>query len=167
MALRLPVPPQMKNKGNYVVSLSEVVRWLGTRAEALGVEIYPGFAAARALLGPDGSIGGVVTNDVGVAKDGSHKDTYAPGMALASKVTLVAEGCRGSLAGDVMKRFNLRESVDADPQTYGLGVKEVWEVNPEMHKPGTVWHTVGWPLPSNVYGGGWLYHMDNNRVSLG
>lgn len=164
---RLPTPPQMRNKGNYVISLSEMVRWLGTRAEALGVEIFPGFAGAGVLYGPDGSVQGVVTNDVGVAKDGSHKPSYAPGMALAANVTLFAEGCRGSLSSDVMKRFGLRERAGADPQTYALGVKEVWVVDSAVHNPGTVWHTIGWPLPHSVYGGGWVYHMAGGKVSIG
>jgi len=166
-AMRLPTPPQMRNRGNYIISLSETVRWLGARAEAFGVDIFPGFAASRPLYAPDGSVGGVVTNDVGIGKDGNHKDSYAPGMALASKVTLIAEGCRGSLAADVINKFQLRERAGADSQTYGLGIKEVWEVDPKVHRQGTVWHTVGWPLPNNVYGGGWVYHMSERRVSLG
>jgi electron-transferring-flavoprotein dehydrogenase len=165
--LRLPTPPQMKNKGNYVISLSEMVRWLAGKAEALGVEIYPGFAGAAAIYGPDGSVHGIRTNDVGISRDGHHKEGYTPGMALTANATLLAEGCRGSLSAEIMKRYSLREKAGADPQTYGLGIKEVWEIDPEKHIPGMVWHTVGWPLPTNTYGGGWLYHMSENRVSLG
>ena len=165
--IRLPTPPQMRSKGNYVISLSEMVRWLSTRAEALGVEIYPGFAGAAPIYGPDSSVRGIRTNEVGIGKDGQRKQNYAPGMQLTADATLLAEGCRGSLSEQIMKRYGLREKAGADPQTYALGVKEVWEVDPSKHKPGMVWHTVGWPLPSNTYGGGWLYHMANNRVSLG
>jgi electron-transferring-flavoprotein dehydrogenase len=165
--LRLPTPPQMKNKGNYVISLSEMVRWLATIAENLGVEIYPGFAGAAAIYDPDGSVRGIRTNDVGIARDGHHKEGYTPGMALTANATLLAEGCRGSLTGEIMKRFSLREKVGADPQTYALGIKEVWEIDPTKHIPGMVWHTIGWPLPIDKYGGGWLYHMSENRVSLG
>jgi len=165
--LRLPTPPQMKNKGNYVISLSEMVRWLANKAEALGVEIYPGFAGAAAIYDADGSVRGIRTNDVGIARDGHHKKDYTPGMALTANATLLAEGCRGSLSAEIMKRYSLREKVGADPQTYALGVKEVWEIDPARHIPGMVWHTVGWPLPVDTYGGGWLYHMSENRVSLG
>ncbi|KAI3438297.1 hypothetical protein D9Q98_000731 [Chlorella vulgaris] len=166
-ALRLPNPPQMKHKGNYVVSLSEVVRWLGQKAEDLGVEIFPGFGGAKVVYGPSGDVHGVQTNDVGVAKDGSLKDSHIPGMALTARATLFAEGCRGSLSQHVMKRFGLREQAGAQPQTYALGVKEVWEIDPAKHRPGLVVHTVGHPLPWDVYGGSWIYHMPNNRVSLG
>jgi electron-transferring-flavoprotein dehydrogenase len=141
------------------------VRWLARRAEALGVEIYPGFPAASLLLGPDGAVAGVRTADVGIAKDGSRKPSYDPGTVLRADVTLLAEGCRGSLSQRAMQLFDLRGA--ACPQTYALGVKEVWEVDPGKHSPGEVWHTVGWPLPWDTYGGGWLYHMGSNRVSLG
>lgn len=167
LALRLPTPPQMHNKGNYVISLSEVVRWLASRAESLGVDIYAGFSGAGLLRGSDGAITGVRTNDVGVGRDGRRRDNYAPGMSLSARVTLLAEGCRGSLSQEVIAKYGLREKAGADPQTYALGVKEVWEVDPAKHSPGTVWHTVGWPLPVNTYGGGWLYHMKGGRVSLG
>lgn len=166
-ALRLPTPPQMRNRGNYVVSLSEVVRWLGARAEAAGVEVYPGFAGARVVYGRDGSVRGVQTGDAGVGRDGRAKPSFAPGMALTAGATLLAEGCRGSLAGEVERRYGLRAAAGADPQTYALGVKEVWEVEAGKHRAGTVWHSVGWPLPREVYGGGWVYHMGGGRVSLG
>lgn len=168
-SIRLPTPPQMKNKGkNYVVSLGEVVRWLGTRAEALGVDIFPGFAAAQILYSPHGNtVKGIITNDVGITKNGEKKESYSPGMAISADVTLLAEGCRGSLSEHIIQRFHLRESSGADPQTYALGIKEVWEIDPSLHSAGTVCHTVGWPLSGNVYGGGWVYHMKNNLVSLG
>lgn len=166
-ALRLPNPPQMKHKGNYVISLSEAVRWLGRKAEELGVEIFPGFAGAKLVYGPSRAVNGVQTNDFGVAKDGSHKESFTLGMALTARATLLAEGCRGSLSQAAMRRFGLQEKAGAQPQTYALGLKEVWEVAPEKHKPGMVIHTVGNPLPWNVYGGSFIYHMPHNRVALG
>lgn len=167
-AVRLPTPPQMRNKGNYVISLSETVRWLGSKAEELGVEIYPGFAGSNLLLSRDGAaIQGVQTNDVGVARDGRRKSSFQRGMALRARATLLAEGCRGSLSEEAIQRFGLRQRAGAAPPTYALGIKEVWEVAPEKHRPGTVWHGVGWPLPWDVYGGSWVYHWDENRVSLG
>jgi electron-transferring-flavoprotein dehydrogenase len=165
-ALSLPTPPQMQNKGNYVVSLSEVVRWLGARAEAAGAEVLPGFAAARLAYAPDGSVRGVVTGDAGVGRDGRPRPgQFAPGALLTAGATLLAEGCRGSLTGEAERRFGLRAA--ADPQTYALGVKEVWELAPERRRPGEVVHTVGWPLPFSVYGGGWAYHGAAGRLSLG
>ncbi|PSC72345.1 Electron transfer flavo -ubiquinone mitochondrial [Micractinium conductrix] len=166
-AVRLPNPPQMKHKGNYVISLSEAVRWLGRRAEDLGVEIFPGFAGARVIYGPAGDVHGVQTNDFGIAKDGTHKPSFSLGMALTARATLFAEGCRGSLSQHVMRRFGLREKAGAQPQTYALGLKEVWEVDPAKHKPGLVVHAVGHPLPHDVYGGSFLYHMPDNKVALG
>lgn len=167
-SIRLPTPPQMRNKGNYVVSLSETVRWLASRAEGLGVEMYPGFAGNKVMYTPDGSaVKGIVTNDMGIAKDGSRKDNFTLGMALTAGATLFAEGCRGSLTQEVCKHFELREKAGSCPQTYALGMKEVWEIDAEKHKPGMIWHGVGWPLPWDTYGGMWLYHWDLNRVSLG
>ncbi|EIE22000.1 hypothetical protein COCSUDRAFT_37226 [Coccomyxa subellipsoidea C-169] len=165
-ALRLPNPPQMHNKGNYVISLSELVRWLGEKADGLGVEIYPGFAASEVLY-QRGAVAGIATNDFGIGKDGRPKDTYARGMEIRARATLFAEGCRGSLSEEVMKRYNLREEAGSDPQTYAIGLKEVWEVAPEKAKPGHVWHTVGYPLDQSIYGGSFLYHMSANRVALG
>lgn len=166
-SIRLPTPTQMKNKNNYVISLSEVVRWLGHRAEQLGVEIYPGFAAVGMLQkGNHNRMCGIITNDVGIDKKGNPKDNFTRGMAIEARVTLIAEGCRGSLSEELIEKFSLRDGA-MSPQTYGLGIKEVWEVSPEVHKPGAVWHTVGWPLPNDTYGGGWVYHMDKQRVSLG
>ncbi|KAK9830266.1 hypothetical protein WJX72_010683 [[Myrmecia] bisecta] len=164
-AWRMPTPRQMHNKGNYVISLSQLTRWLGEKAEALGVEIYPGFAASEVLHSSRGEVTGIATNDFGRAKDGSRRDTFTHGIRLHAKATLFAEGCRGSLSEGLMKRFDLRK--DADPQTYALGFKEVWEVSPEKHKPGRVWHTIGYPLDSSTYGGSFLYHMEDNKVALG
>jgi electron-transferring-flavoprotein dehydrogenase len=141
------------------------VRWLASQAEEVGVEIYPGFAAAEVLYNEDGSVKGVATGDMGVAKDGSHKDSYTPGIELHAKYTLFAEGCRGSLTRGLVAKFNLRDGVD--PQTYGLGVKELWEIKPEHHKPGLVIHTQGWPLDNKTAGGGFIYHLEDNQVAIG
>ena len=163
-AIRLPTPPQMHNDGNYVVSLVDVVRWLGAQAEALGVEIYPGFAAAEVLV-EDDQVRGVATGDMGITKSGEHGDAYQPGMELRATYTLFAEGCRGSLTKQVQKRFDLRAG--RDPQTYALGIKELWEIPAAQHKPGLVEHSVGWPLDRKTYGGSWLYHFGDNLVSYG
>lgn len=166
-AVRLPVPPQMKNSGNYVISLSEAVRWLGGKAEEAGVEIYPGFAGSALLRAANGACTGVGTGDMGVGKDGERRDGFTPGLDLKARVTLLAEGCRGSLSQEAMKTWGLRDKAGACPQTYALGIKEVWQIDPDKHQPGTVWHTIGHPLPWDTYGGGWLYHMSDNRVSVG
>ncbi len=163
-AFRLPTPPQMHNAGNYIVSLSNVVRWLGQQAEGLGVEIYPGFAASE-LLEEEGRIVGIATGDMGVEKSGEHGANYQPGMELRATYTLFAEGCRGSLSKQVMQRFGLRDG--KDPQTYALGVKELWEIPAEQHKPGLIEHSIGWPLDSTTYGGSWLYHWGDRMVSYG
>ncbi len=163
-AFKLPTPPQMHNDGNYIVSLGEVCRWLGQQAEALGVEIYPGFAAAEVLI-EDGRVVGVATGDMGIEKSGEHGANYQPGMELRAPYTLVAEGCRGSLTKKVADRFDLRDG--RDPQTYAIGIKELWEIPAENHRPGLVEHAVGWPLDSRTYGGSWLYHFGNNLVSYG
>jgi electron-transferring-flavoprotein dehydrogenase len=163
-AFRLPTPPQMHNKGNYIVSLGNVCRWLGQQAEALGVEIYPGFAAAE-VLEEDGRVVGVATGDMGIERSGAHGANYAPGMELRATYTLLAEGCRGSLTKRVLARFNLRDG--HDPQTYGLGIKELWEVPAEVHRPGLIEHSIGWPLDSGTYGGSWLYHWGDRMVSYG
>ena len=163
-AIRLPTPPQMHNAGNYIVSLGDVVRWLGQQAEALGVEIYPGFAAAE-LLEEDGRIVGVATGDMGVGKTGEHGANYQPGMELRATYTLFAEGCRGSLAKQLMQRFNLRDG--RDPQTYALGIKELWEIPAAAHRLGLIEHTIGWPLDRGTYGGSWLYHFGDRLVSYG
>ena len=164
-AYRLPTPPPMKNHGNYIVSLANVCRWLAEQAEGLGVEIFPGFAAAEVLYDEAGRVKGVATNDVGVTKTGERGPNYQPGMELHARCTLFAEGCRGSLARTLFERFDLRK--DAQPQTYGLGVKELWEVDPAKHRPGRIEHTIGWPLDPKTYGGSWLYHFEDNLVSVG
>ncbi|KAJ3128210.1 hypothetical protein HK098_004956 [Nowakowskiella sp. JEL0407] len=161
----IPHPPQMNNKGNYIISLNNFVRWLGEQAEELGVEIYPSFAASEVLYREDGSVKGIATNDVGIAKNGKPKANFERGMEIHAKVTLFAEGCHGSLTKKVIKKFDLRK--DSQHQTYAIGLKEVWEVPPEKHQPGLVLHTLGWPLDYKTYGGSFLYHFDNNLVSLG
>lgn len=165
MAVPLPAPPQMHNHGNYIVSLSEFTKWLGERAEEVGVEVYPGFAASEVLYKPDGSVLGVATNDLGIARSGKPKDTFERGMEFHARVTMFAEGCHGSLSKQVIKKFDLRS--ESDPQTYGLGVKEVWEVQPEKFKKGEIVHSLGYPLPYDTYGGGWMYHFGDNLVSIG
>ena len=155
----------MHNKGNYVVSLGNVCRWLAQQAEELGVEIYPGFAAAEVLYDATGRVVGVATGDMGVGRDGQPTENYQPGVELRATYTIFAEGCRGSLTKTLFERFNLRDG--ADPQTFGLGIKELWEVEPAKHKPGLVLHTVGWPLDRKTYGGSFLYHMDDNQVAVG
>jgi electron-transferring-flavoprotein dehydrogenase len=161
---RLPTPPQMHNQGNYIVSLGNVVRWLGTQAEELGVEIYPGFAATE-VLEEGGRVVGIATGDMGVGKDGKPTENFQRGMELRAKYTLFAEGCRGSLTKHLMRRFALREG--CDPQTYAIGIKELWEIPAENHKPGLIEHTIGWPLKADTYGGSFLYHFGRNLVSYG
>ena len=164
-ALQLPTPPQMRNQGNYIVSLGSVCRWMARQAEALGVEIYPGFAAAELLYDDDGCVTGVATGDMGVTRTGEPGPNHQPGVELRGRQTLFAEGCRGSLAERLADRFALRDH--CDPQTYGIGLKELWEVAPEQHRPGLVIHTVGWPLDNRTYGGSFLYHLDGNQVAVG
>ena len=164
-ALRLPTPPPMHNEGNYIVSLGNVCRWLAQQAEAAGVEIYPGFAAAEVLYHADGRVKGVATGDMGRTKEGAEGPNFAPGMELHAKQTIFAEGCRGSLTKTLFERFDLRR--DIDPQVFCLGVKELWEVRPEQHRLGRVIHTIGWPVDQATYGGSFLYHLENNLVSVG
>jgi electron-transferring-flavoprotein dehydrogenase len=167
-ALRLPnvmLPPLMNNHGNYVVSLGDVCRWLASKAEALGAEIYPSFAAAEVLFDGNGAVAGVATGDMGVAKDGHHKDSFTRGMELRAKYTLFAEGARGSLSKILEQRFALRQG--CEPQKFGLGVKELWQVAAEKHRPGLVQHTFGWPLDNRTGGGSFLYHFDDRLVSVG
>ncbi|KAI1310579.1 hypothetical protein F5Y03DRAFT_22835 [Xylaria venustula] len=164
-AIPIPTPPQMNNHGNYIVSLNEFTKWLGERAEELGVEVYPGFAASEVLYDTDGSVKGVATNDLGIARDGKPKDSFERGMEFHAKVTMFAEGCHGSLTKQVSKKFDLRR--DSQPQTYGLGLKEVWEIEPEKFKKGEIVHSLGYPLPSDTYGGAWMYHFGENLVSIG
>ncbi|XP_063611755.1 electron transfer flavoprotein-ubiquinone oxidoreductase, mitochondrial-like [Penaeus indicus] len=167
--INIPILPgmPMHNHGNYIVRLGHFVRWLGEQAEELGVEIYPGTPASEILYNEDGSVAGVATSDVGIAKDGSPKDSFARGMELRAKCTIFAEGCHGHLAKQLYTKFNLREN--CEPQTYGIGLKELWEIKPENHHPGRIEHTVGWPLDKNTYGGSFLYHLDEEQplVSLG
>src|SRR3954465_6797582 len=167
-ALRLPhilMPPLMSNHGNYVVSLGNVCRWLATKAEALGVEIYPGFAAAEVLFDGNGAVAGVATGDMGIAKDGHAKDSFTRGMELRAKYTLFAEGARGNLSKTLLKGFDL--AADREPQKFGIGLKELWQVAPEKHHPGLVQHSFGWPLDNLTGGGSFLYHFDDNLVSVG
>ena len=164
-AHKLPTPPQMSNHGNYIISLGNLARWLGEQAEALGVEIYPGFAAAELLYHEDGSVKGVATGDLGIGKDGEQTANFQPGMELHAKQTIFAEGCRGSLTKELWAKFNLRDGID--PQTYGIGIKELWEIDPAKHEPGLIVHSVGWPLSTDTYGGSFLYHLEKNLVAVG
>ena len=167
-AWRIPnwsLPRLMNNHGNYIGSLGNLCRWLATQAEALGVEIYPGFAAAEVLFDERGAVAGVATGDVGIAKDGTHKPEYQPGMELRAKYTLFAEGCRGSLSRLLMQRYNLRDGVDA--QKYGIGLKELWQVEPSRHRKGLVMHSQGWPLDARTGGGSFIYHYGDNLVACG
>jgi electron-transferring-flavoprotein dehydrogenase len=167
-ALRTPnwmLPACFKNHGNYVISLGSVTRWLGQQAEAAGVEIFPGFAAAEVLYDDKGAVKGVATGDLGVNRKGEKTTAFQPGMELHGKYTFFAEGCRGHLGRQLEAKFDLREG--RDPQVYGIGLKELWEVKPEKHQPGLVVHTAGWPLDGDTYGGSFLYHLENNQVAAG
>ena len=159
------LPDNFKNHGNYVISLANVTRWLGQQAEALGVEIFPGFPAAEVLYNDDGSVKGVATGNLGIGKDGQPTENFQLGMELHAKYTLFCEGARGHLGRQLNDKFKLREGVD--PQVYGIGIKELWEIDPAKHKPGLVIHTAGWPLETDTYGGSFLYHLDNNQVMVG
>ena len=159
------LPGCLQNHGNYVVSLANVCRWLGQQAEGLGVEIFPGFAAAEVLFDDKGAVSGVATGDVGIGRDGNPTEAHQPGMELRAKYTLFAEGCRGHLGKQLQEKFNLRDGVQ--PQLYGIGLKELWEIKPEKHKQGLVIHTAGWPLSNDTYGGSFCYHMEDNLVSIG
>ncbi|WP_432284487.1 electron transfer flavoprotein-ubiquinone oxidoreductase [Aminobacter sp. BA135] len=167
-SVKLPnmfMPPLMSNHGNYIVSLGNVCRWLATKAEALGVEIYPGFAAAGLIYNDQGAVTGVYTGDMGVERDGSHGPSFAPGMALMGKYVLIGEGARGSLAKQLMARYDL--GAGKEPQKFGIGLKELWQVAPEHHKPGLVQHSFGWPLDFKTGGGSFLYHLEDNMVAVG
>lgn len=164
-SIPLPKPPQMNNHGNYIISLNQMVKWLGERAEEAGVEVYPGFAASEILYNHEGVVKGVATNDLGISREGKAKDSFERGMEFHARVTLLGEGCHGSLSKQVIKKYDLRR--DSQHQTYGLGIKEVWEVQPEKFKSGQVTHTMGYPLPTDTYGGGWMYHFGDNLVSIG
>lgn len=160
-----PIPPGFHNKGNYIISLGQLCRWLAEQAENLGVEIYPGFAAAEVLYHPDGSVKGIATGDMGIGKDGEPTANYQPGMELWAQQTLFTEGCRGSLTKQIIRTFDLDRN--SQPQTYGIGIKEIWEVPEAQSQPGLVVHSVGWPLDSHTYGGSFLYHLDNNQIAVG
>jgi len=167
-AIRTPdlmMLPSLQNHGNYVISLGNVVRWLGQQAESLGVEIFPGFPAAEILYNDDGSVKGVATGNMGVNRHGQPTDAFQLGMELHAKYTLFAEGSRGHLGKQLMARYDLNKG--KDPQTYGIGIKELWEIDPAKHKPGLVIHTAGWPLDNDTYGGSFLYHLENNQVVVG
>jgi electron-transferring-flavoprotein dehydrogenase len=167
-SIRVPglfVPSPMHNKGNYIISLGRLCQWLGDKAEAAGINVFPGFAASEVLYDNDGRVKGVITSDMGIGKDGRQKSSYQAGYELLGKYTIFAEGCRGNLGEALMKKFDLRK--DADPQHYGIGLKEIWEIDPEKHQEGLVVHTMGWPLDNRTEGGGFLYHAQNNQVFLG
>lgn len=161
----LPTPPQMNNHGNYIISLGLLGRWLAEQAEALGVEIFPGFAAAEILYNDDNSIKGVATGDMGIGKDNVKTPQFEPGVELHARQTVFAEGCHGSLSKQIIEKFHLRKQ--SDPQTYALGIKEIWEIKPENHQEGRVIHTIGWPLDNDTYGGSFIYMSENNRLSIG
>ncbi len=159
---KLPTPNTMDNKGNYIISLGLFSRWLAKQAEALGVEIYPGFAASEVIFDKNRVIG-IKTNAMGIDKKGEKSPRYQPGVTLKGKFTLLGEGCRGSLSETIIKKYNLREH----PQTYAIGIKEIWEIDPALHEPGKVLHTIGWPLDHQTYGGSFIYHFRENKISLG
>ena len=159
------LPACFQNHGNYVISLGNVTRWLGQQAEALGVEIFPGFPAAEILYNDDGSVKGVATGNMGVDREGNPTDAFQLGMELHAKYTLFAEGSRGHLGKQLMAKYDL--NAGRDPQAYGIGIKELWEIDPKMHQPGLVIHTAGWPLDNSTYGGSFLYHLENNQVAVG
>jgi electron-transferring-flavoprotein dehydrogenase len=164
-SFRLPTPPQMNNHGNYAISLGNFVRWLGAQAEAVGVEIFAGFAAADLIYDDNDAVLGVATGDMGIGRDGQPTDAYQPGVNLLARQTVLAEGCRGSLTKVLFERHGLRAGVQ--PQTYGIGIKELWDIDPAKHSPGKVVHTIGWPMDMNTYGGSFLYHIENNQVAVG
>ena len=159
------LPACFQNHGNYIVRLGHLAKWLGEQAEAMGIEIYPGFAAAEVLFDETGAVKGIATGDMGLNRDGTPGPNHEPGMELHARYTLFAEGCRGHLGKMLEERFKLREGVD--PQTYGIGIKELWEIQPERHEPGLVVHTAGWPLETDTYGGSFMYHLEDNLVAIG
>jgi electron-transferring-flavoprotein dehydrogenase len=164
-AWRLPLPPTMRNHGNYIISLGEFGRWLAQQAESLGVDIFPGFAASELLYDEKNRVVGVATGDLGIDKHGEKTARFTPGVEIHAKQVVLAEGCHGSLTKQLIKKFNLR--LLTKPQTYGLGIKEIWEVPKDQHKPGLATHTIGWPMDTMTYGGSWMYHYGDNKVSLG
>ena len=162
---QLPTPPQMHNKGNYIISLSDFTKWLAEQAELLEVEIYPGFSASEVLFNEQDKVIGIATCDMGRLKDGSEGPNFEQGIELHAKQTVFSEGCRGHLGKILIKKFKL--DIESSPQTYGIGIKELWEITPEKSKPGSILHTTGWPLKSDTYGGSFLYHLDKNKISIG
>jgi electron-transferring-flavoprotein dehydrogenase len=164
-ATKLPTPPQMHNRGNFIVSLGALCAWLAPQAEALGVDIFPGYAAAEAVFDDSGKVIGVRIGDMGVAKDGSQKPNYTQGIDIHARLTVLAEGCRGNITKTLVKRFALNDG--HDPQTFGIGIKELWQVPPGRVQPGKITHTVGWPLDPATYGGSFIYHLDKDRVAIG
>ncbi|HMH68102.1 MAG TPA: electron transfer flavoprotein-ubiquinone oxidoreductase [Pinirhizobacter sp.] len=164
-ATKMPTPPQMHNEGNFIVSLGAMCAWLAPQAEALGVDVFPGYAAAENLFDRDGAVAGVRIGDMGVARDGTHKPGYTEGIDIHAKLTVLAEGCRGHLTKKLIRTFGLDK--DADPQTYGIGIKELWQLPAGRGTPGKVMHTLGWPLANDTYGGSFIYHLDNDRVAIG
>ena len=162
---QLPTPPQMHNKGNYIISLSDFTKWLAQQAEELDVEIYPGFSASEVLYDENNKVVGIATCDMGRLKDGSEGPNFERGIELRAKQTVFSEGCRGHLGKTLMEKFELNSN--NSPQTYGIGIKELWEVTPENSKPGSIMHTTGWPLDNETYGGSFLYHLDDNKISIG
>ncbi len=163
-AYTLPTPPQLHNSDNYIISLGNLCRWLGTQAENLGVEIYPGFAVEKCLFNEAGDVCGVETIPMGLNEKGEQTEQYEPGVQLMAKHVMLGEGCRGSLTKELFEKFDLEGE---QPQTYGIGLKEIWEVDPGKHEEGLVTHTIGWPMDSKTYGGSFLYHMENNQVAYG
>ena len=159
------MPPLMSNHGNYAISLGNLCRWLGQQAETLGVEVFPGFAAAEVLYDADQRVIGVATGDMGIGRDGEKTENYEPGIELRAKYTLIAEGVRGSLAKQLITKFKL--DANSDLAKFGIGIKELWEINPAKHKPGLVVHTMGWPLDTSTGGGSFMYHLENNKVAIG
>ena len=162
---QLPTPPQMHNKGNYIISLSDFTKWLAEQAELLEVEIYPGFSASEVLFNEQNKVIGIATCDMGRLKDGGEGPNFEQGIELHAKQTVFSEGCRGHLGKILIKKFNL--DIESSPQTYGIGIKELWEISPEKSKPGSILHTTGLPLKSDTYGGSFLYHLDKNKISIG
>jgi electron-transferring-flavoprotein dehydrogenase len=162
---KMPTPPQQNNHGNFIVSLGALCAWLEPQAEAAGVDIFPGYAASGIRYTDDGSVGGVIIGDMGVGKDGQPKDTYMQGIEIHAPLTILAEGCRGHLSKQLISKFNL--DAESDPQTYGIGIKEMWRVKPGNCQTGLVQHSIGWPLDKNSYGGSFIYHMDKDRVAVG
>ena len=164
-SFQLPTPPQMHNEGNYIISLSDFTKWLAEQAELLEVEIYPGFSASEVLFNDKNKVIGIATCDMGRLKDGSEGPNFEQGIELHSKQTIFSEGCRGHLGKTLIQKFNL--DAESSPQTYGIGIKELWEILPEKSNPGNILHTTGWPLKSDTYGGSFLYHLDKNKISIG